>query len=116
VGRLAKTAVWAAEAAFKAEHCATLRCIFGNPFRATPALSRSLLDQNEGLLVRLARAAYDDRLLPSGHLDIQRLAVLADALLDAGCDDDALLGHLRDGPHYRGCFAVDAVLAPFTRP
>jgi hypothetical protein len=37
--------------------------------------------------------------------------VLADALLDAGCDDDVLLGHLREeGPHYRGCFTLDAVL------
>jgi tRNA (cmo5U34)-methyltransferase len=32
-------------------------------------------------------------------------------VLDAGCDDAELLGHLRSGgPHYRGCFAVDAIL------
>jgi hypothetical protein len=50
-------------------------------------------------------------LLPSGELDPARLAVLADALLDASCDDVQLLEHLRgEGPHWRGCFAVDAVL------
>jgi len=37
-----------------------------------------------------------------------RLAILADALEDAGCADEELLGHLRGpGPHQRGCWAVD---------
>jgi len=59
----------------------------------------------------LARAAYEVRVLPSGILDREHLAVLADALLDAGCDDAPLLNHLRGpGPHVRGCFAVDAIL------
>jgi hypothetical protein len=36
---------------------------------------------------------------------------LADALLDAGCDDDALLEHCRGRePHYRGCWAIDLLL------
>ena len=36
------------------------------------------------------------------------LAVLADALEDAGCTDAALLEHLRSaGPHVQGCFALD---------
>ena len=39
------------------------------------------------------------------------LPVLADALEDAGCADEALLSHLRGpGPHVRGCWAVDLVL------
>jgi hypothetical protein len=59
-----------------------------------------------------ARRAYDDRLLPEGHLDPAGLRVLADALEEAGCHDPELLGHLRAvRPHYRGCWAVDAVLA-----
>jgi hypothetical protein len=59
----------------------------------------------------LARAAYWYRLLPSGHLDPARLAVLADDLEDAGCTDPDLLGHLRGpGPHVRGCWAVDLLL------
>ncbi len=40
-----------------------------------------------------------------------RLPILADALQDAGCDCDDLLSHLRsDGPHVRGCWALDLVL------
>jgi hypothetical protein len=38
-------------------------------------------------LLALAQAAYDERELPSGHLDQARLAVLADALEEAGCGD-----------------------------
>jgi hypothetical protein len=60
---------------------------------------------------RLAEAAHDNRLLPSGELDQTRLAVLADALEEASCTDAQLLRHLRsEGPHYRGCFVVDAIL------
>jgi hypothetical protein len=41
---------------------------------------------------------------------VDRLAVLADALEEAGCADALLLAHLRSpGPHVRGCFALDAV-------
>jgi hypothetical protein len=47
-------------------------------------------------------------MIPAGTLDKDRLAVLADALEDAGCDDAVLLDHLRGpGPHVRGCFVVD---------
>ena len=59
----------------------------------------------------LAQAAYDERSLPSGELDPSRLAVLSDALEEAGCDDADILGHLRGpGPHVRGCWAVDLLL------
>lgn len=59
----------------------------------------------------VARAAYEERELPSGHLDRARLAVLADALEEAGCMNADLLGHLRSpGLHVRGCWAVDLLL------
>lgn len=59
----------------------------------------------------LAEAAYGHRAGPAGTLDLDRLAVLADALLDAGCTDAELVGHLRGpGPHVRGCAVVDVVL------
>jgi hypothetical protein len=62
-------------------------------------------------VVRLAQAAYDDRHLPAGTLDNGRLAILADALEEAGCTDADVLGHLRGpGPHVRGCWAVDLLL------
>jgi hypothetical protein len=64
-----------------------------------------------GVVVRLARAAYEERDLPDGTLDNDRLAVLADALEEAGCGDARILGHLRGGgEHCRGCFAVDLLL------
>ncbi len=88
-----------------------LRDIFGTPFRPLPPINLSLLTWNGGLIRTLAQAAYDDRLLPSGQLDPARLGVLADALTDAGCTDAELLEHLRgEGPHLRGCYAVDCIL------
>jgi hypothetical protein len=90
---------------------ALLRDIFGDPFRPPPALDASLLSWNDGLVVKLAEAAYEHRALPSGVLDPHRLSVLADALEEAGCSDAALLGHLRaPGPHVRGCRGADLVL------
>jgi hypothetical protein len=58
----------------------------------------------------LARAAYQERALPAGTLDATRLAVLADALEEAGCPSADLLGHCRaGGAHVRGCWALDVV-------
>jgi hypothetical protein len=85
----------------------TLCCIVGNPFRPV-SLNRSRLTAT---VVALARGAYDDCTLPAGTLDCDRLAVLADALEDAGCSEPSLLDHLRGpGPHVRGCWAVDLLL------
>jgi hypothetical protein len=62
-------------------------------------------------VLKLAQAAYDNRLLPSGLLDNGCLAILADALEEAGCTDADILSHLRGpGPHARGCWALDLVL------
>ncbi len=88
-----------------------LRCIFGNPFRAIVPVDPAWLAWQGGTVPQLARAAYDERRLPEGTLDPGRLAVLADALEDAGCADAALLGHCRSGgEHVRGCWALDLVL------
>jgi hypothetical protein len=85
-----------------------IRDIVGNPFR--PLAFDPTCRTGQGLA--LARAAYDERALPSGHLDTMRLASLADALEEAGCTDRDVLDHLRSaGPHVRGCWAVDLVLA-----
>jgi hypothetical protein len=49
--------------------------------------------------------------LHDGELDPARLAVLSDALEDAGCDNADLLAHLRGfGPHTLGCWALDLIL------
>jgi hypothetical protein len=101
------------EALAEGERSAELRLvreIFGNPFR--PAiLDPAVLTWNGGLVVRLAQSAYDERHLPAGTLDGGRLAVLADALEEAGCTNADILGHFRGpGPHVRGCWPVDLVL------
>jgi hypothetical protein len=89
--------------------CDLLRDIIGNPLRPLPSLDGAP-DWNDGLIVRLAEAAHDNRHLPSGHLEPARLAVLADALEEAGADPE-LTDHLRGaGPHVRGCFVVDLLL------
>jgi hypothetical protein len=87
---------------------ALLRCLFGNPFSPPPLLSPSLLAWQDGLILRMAETVYQERVLPAGTLDDARLAVLADALEDAGCTITHLLEHIRSpGPHVRGCWAID---------
>ena len=77
-----------------------VRDIFGNPFRHVifcPSWRTSTA-------VSLTRQIYDSR-------DFSAMPILADALQDAGCEDEQLLGHCRGpGPHVRGCWAIDLVL------
>ena len=55
-------------------------------------------------VVGLARAIYDDRAF-------ERMPILSDALMDAGCENEEIIGHCRgDGPHVRGCWVVDLIL------
>lgn len=94
-------------AVIAADQAALLRDLIGNPFRPVfipPAyLGKEVL--------ALAQAAYEERTLPSGELELERLAVLSDAVEEAGCDDASLLDHLRSpGPHVRGCWVVDLIL------
>jgi hypothetical protein len=43
--------------------------------------------------------------------DFSAMPILADALQDAGCEDEQILSHCRgEGPHVRGCWVVDLVL------
>jgi hypothetical protein len=75
-------------------------CIFVNPFRPVAFDPR----WRTADVVGLARGIYEDRAF-------DRLPLLADALMDAGCAEEQLLAHCRsDGPHVRGCWAVDLVL------
>jgi hypothetical protein len=90
--------------------CRMVREVFGNPFRPV-ALDPSWLTWSDSTVRKLAEAAYNERQLPEGTLDPSRLALLADALEDAGCTEAHLLHHLRSpGPHCRGCWAADLVL------
>ncbi len=85
----------------------TLREVVGNPFnppRFEPAWRTEAA-------VGIARGIFAERAF-------DRLPVLADALLDADCDEEQLLRHLRgtekgvkEPPqHVRGCWAVELVL------
>jgi hypothetical protein len=96
-----------AKEAERAVQASVLRCIFGNPFRP---ITLSPAWQTPAV-VALAEAAYGNRIMPSGTLDPDRLAVLADALEETGCDNAFLLEPLRGpGSHVRGCAALDSIL------
>jgi hypothetical protein len=88
-----------------------LRDIFCNPFGPSPTVPPAVLAWNDGTVRRLAEGVYEGRRLPDGALDPARLCIFADALTDAGCEDEAMIQHCRSaGPHVRGCWAVDLIL------
>jgi hypothetical protein len=62
------------------------------------------LSWNDGAVRKLATQVRDGD-------DLACMPVLADALEEAGCTDEDILGHLRDpGPHVRGCWVIDLLL------
>ena len=76
------------------------RDIFGNPFRPVAFSPEWRTDT----AVALARQMYDAR-------DFSAMPILADALQDAGCDNEDIFNHCQGaGPHVRGCWVVDLVL------
>lgn len=80
--------------------CSTLRDIIGNPFRPAAADPSWLTPSVTALAARI----YEQR-------DFDRFHKLADALEAAGCECAEILAHCRaDGPHIRGCWALDLVL------
>jgi hypothetical protein len=95
----------AARGVAEAAQCQVLRDMFGLlPFRPV-TIAPDVLAWNDGTVGRIADGIYEERAF-------DRLPILADALLDAGCDDEELLAHCRSaGPHVQGCWAVDLILA-----
>jgi hypothetical protein len=88
-----------------------LRCLHGPLLFRRISARPDWLAWNDGAVVKMAQAAYEERRLPSGELDPARLDVLADALEEAGCSVTDILDHLRGpGPHVRGCWVVDLLL------
>lgn len=91
-------------------HVSFLREIFGNPFQPV-GINPIWLWWGDRTVSGLAQAAYDERQPHSVRLDPELLAILADALEDAGCDNTEILCHLRNsGPHVRGCWVLDLLL------
>jgi hypothetical protein len=99
-----RTSAWqGALAAEQAAHAELLRDTLGNPFVSVTA-NASWLAWNNSTVTNLAQAIYADRAF-------DRLPILADALEDAGCNQQDILNHLRGGgEHCRGCWALDLVL------
>jgi hypothetical protein len=84
-----------------------LREVVGNPFkppRFEPAWRTATV-------VQLAKGIFDERAW-------DRMPILADALLDADCDEEAILRHLRgtelnvkeQPQHIRGCWVIELIL------
>ncbi len=80
---------------------AILRDIVGNPFRHV-AFNR---EWHTSTAVAIAQGMYESR-------EFSAMPILADALQDAGCDNDDILNHCRDEKlvHVRGCWVVDMIL------
>ena len=82
------------------EICDAIRDLFGNPFRPIVAELRWC----SPAAVALAAGIYQD-------YAFERLPQLAEALVEAGCNKEAILGHcFGEHRHYRGCWVVDMVL------
>jgi hypothetical protein len=80
---------------------AIARDIFGNPFR-TVAFDPAWRTDTA---IAVARQMYERR-------EFSAMPILADALQDAGCEDEVILAHCRDANqvHVRGCWVCDLVL------
>jgi hypothetical protein len=123
----------------QSEKANLLRDIIGNPFRPvvvnpdwiTPtvlSLARAAYEERPGRLcghcnglgrttpIVLGGYVRCDTCHATGHiedstLDPVRLAILSDALEEAGCTDEIILVHLRSpSSHVRGCWALDLLL------
>jgi hypothetical protein len=126
------------------DQCGLLRDIFGNPFRPTCRLadiklmanrteqaSKIMTEWHRGetdvlheewctaTVLSIAQSIYDSR-------DFSAMTILADALEEAGCNNNDILTHCRCGviehvyrdctlfeavgPHVRGCWVLDLIL------
>jgi hypothetical protein len=80
-----------------------LRDIVGNPFQPS-TVDPSWLAWNDRCIERMAQGIYEEQAY-------DRLPILHDALLDAGCDNERMLEHCRTAEgHVRGCWVIDLLL------
>ncbi len=92
---------WEGEVSEQRAQCDLLRDIFGNPVCPVDFAD----DWRTDTAVSLARTMYESR-------DFSAMPILADALQDAGCDNEDVLPYCRDAKqvHVPGCWVVDLVL------
>jgi hypothetical protein len=94
---------FAAELGFGDAPCGWFRDLLG-PAEEVSGIAPSVLAWGGGTALGIARSIYEERRFDD-------LPVLADALEDAGCSDEAVLAHCRDSAgHARGCWVVDLIL------
>jgi hypothetical protein len=80
-----------------------LRDLFGSPFHQ-PKLNSDWLTWNNSTVLSVAEKIYSER-----AFDL--MPILADALQEAGCDDQRILSHCREEKvHAKGCWVVDLLL------
>jgi hypothetical protein len=91
----------------RAQHARLLYDSFRYPFGSAKAIRSALTADPSWLtstVLALAEGIYQERAF-------DRMPILADALQDAGCDNEDILSHCRQpGEHVRGCWALDLVL------
>jgi hypothetical protein len=89
---------------FTPEGADLVREIFGNPFHRRPRVDSERLAWHDGTVQQLARTIYEE-------CAFDLMPVLADALQEAGCTDEAILDHCRGNTsHLRGCWVLDLAL------
>jgi hypothetical protein len=83
-----------------AAQAAIVRDVLGNPFRKPKPKIKSAWRTDT--VMTLAKQIY-------GSEEVSAMPILADALQDAGCDNDDILAHCRDTNqvHVRGCWVLD---------
>lgn len=81
-----------------------VKAIRENPFRSS-VCNPDWLTWNDATIPRIARKIVEQR-------KFEDMIVLADAFEEAGCTNTEILRHCRGpGPHVRGCWVLDALLA-----
>jgi len=98
IAETSESVAWGEEMATQAQ---IVRCVVGNPFLRTHFDRAWATDTAK----TLAQQMYDSR-------EFGAMPILADALQDAGCENDDILAHCRDphATHVRGCWVCDLVL------
>ena len=97
-------AVWAAVAASVEvrEQKEKLYCQFLNDITGN---KQTIIDPRwlTSTVIDLSQTIYEEKVF-------ERMPILSDALMDAGCDDNDILSHCREGIHVRGCWLLDLIL------
>jgi hypothetical protein len=94
----------AAESTEEQAQCDLIRDVIGNPFRQVH-VDPAWLKWNGDVIRKVAQAVYDAR-------RFEELSVLADALEEAGCAEEAILTHCRQpGVHVCGCWVLDLLVS-----